>query len=1056
MNRLVVRGRSTALLLLLAVVAIEFGVHPPCVEAASAVATNIVQLERLASEEPLASHAICLEGDVWWVSRAEDRWVLHDDSGASEIEVELQGARPHAGQRVQLEGHGTIARIGARLRLGVKGPVVDNDGGHSMTEKSGGAYLRRGFNPIRLEWFNALESSGLQVEYEGPGLPRQPIPPRVLFRPSAGDGDALPGLMYQCYTGAWQMLPEVDLLIPVRTGVVSNFDISIAPRPENVALAFEGQLRVADPGLYVFHLRSDDGSRLFVGEPSFSLELIGTGQFPEPWPLAIGQVWSGYQSGAWATLEGRILRLKPAADGLAVELGAGPSRAWVEIADNSTQPAFLRPGARVRVTGFCQAVTTSEGARVAGTVLVPAFEHVQPLGPPSEQDVLRTNALADSGVSLLTKAAEVHRLSRDQAERGYPVRVRGVVTSVLPEHQAFTLQDSTRGLYVEDHSPERSRAPQVGEFLMVEGFTDPSLFAPIVKATVVRCLGMGQMPEPLKPTWDQLLNGSLDAQFVEMEGIVTAVEPEGISMLTRDGVIGVELRGPGLDAGVFKSFENALVRIRGCLFASWDYLTHQVQMGQVRVYDAELSVEEPPPADLFDCPAKSIAALLQFDSQAGAFQRVKVAGQVVGAGRAEHFLMQGGEGLRFQLMDSNHLQVGDLVLVVGFPELFGSASPMLREAVARKVGHAPLPPPVMLSAEDLVSAAHDSTWVQVEGLLVGVRRDSSGLILEIQSGVRSFIARLGSSEDSLEQLPAQTRLRLSGIYVGHGGGRSAEGEITGFELLVNAASDIVVLAKPPWWTLKHLLIVVSLLGCGLAVTMLWVTQLRRQVEQRSAELAIQIKERQHLEYERALEQERTRIAQDLHDELGSGITEISMLAARAKGAIGSDERGRRYLEAAWSKAREMVVSLDEIVWAMDPEHDSVSSLISYFSLYADRFLGLAGIGWRLEGPEDVPHRVVDSYHRHQLFLVFKEALNNVVRHADATEVRVRIRVHPHEIMLGISDNGRGLPAGVSGESQSGLNNMKVRVEKLRGRFEIASDPGQGTTLHVFLPFNQKP
>ena len=107
-------------------------------------------------------------------------------------------------------------------------------------------------------------------------------------------------------------------------------------------------------------------------------------------------------------------------------------------------------------------------------------------------------------------------------------------------------------------------------------------------------------------------------------------------------------------------------------------------------------------------------------------------------------------------------------------------------------------------------------------------------------------------------------------------------DITSFELLLNLAADIKVLARPPWWTLERLLVIVGVLVCVLAAAALWITQLHRQVEQRTAELEIQIRQRQNVEHQRAMEQERARIAQDLHDELGSGITEISMLAARAK------------------------------------------------------------------------------------------------------------------------------------------------------------------------------
>ena len=200
-----------------------------------------------------------------------------------------------------------------------------------------------------------------------------------------------------------------------------------------------------------------------------------------------------------------------------------------------------------------------------------------------------------------------------------------------------------------------------------------------------------------------------------------------------------------------------------------------------------------------------------------------------------------------------------------------------------------------------------------------------------------------------------------------------------------------------------------------------------------------------------MEQERARIARDLHDELGSSITEISMLAARTKSSSVLEENRGRHLEQMSVKAGEMVVALDEIVWAMNPTHDSLASLVSYFCLYAERFLGLANIHWQIEDKTGGSELVVNSRHRHQLFLAFKEALNNVVRHAGATEVRLQIQVERGELRLAIADNGRGLTLNDHDDAMDGLANMRKRIEKLGGRFEMSSEAGHGTVLRFNLP-----
>jgi signal transduction histidine kinase len=153
------------------------------------------------------------------------------------------------------------------------------------------------------------------------------------------------------------------------------------------------------------------------------------------------------------------------------------------------------------------------------------------------------------------------------------------------------------------------------------------------------------------------------------------------------------------------------------------------------------------------------------------------------------------------------------------------------------------------------------------------------------------------------------------------------------------------------------------------------------------------------------------------------------------------------------KARQMVATLDEIVWAMNPTHDSLASMVSYFSLYAERFLGLANIAWRLEGPFKPDDHAVDSRHRHQLFLAFKEALTNVVRHSGATEVRLNIQVEQGRIRLTIADNGRGWVEAGQSEGMDGVANMRTRLEKLGGRFEVNSKADEGTIVRFDLPLH---
>lgn len=263
-------------------------------------------------------------------------------------------------------------------------------------------------------------------------------------------------------------------------------------------------------------------------------------------------------------------------------------------------------------------------------------------------------------------------------------------------------------------------------------------------------------------------------------------------------------------------------------------------------------------------------------------------------------------------------------------------------------------------------------------------------------------------------------------------------------------ADVTPPGQPP----GQPLVAVVVLGGGLMVAGLWIAQLRRKVTERSAALKAQIQQRQKAEHQRLMEQERARIAHDLHDELGADIVEISMLATRAQDDVAGGAGEQRCLSQMVDKSRQMVAKLEEIVWAMNPEHDSLGDLVSYFSFFADRFLSLANIKLTVDTSAAAANLAVDARVRHQLFLGFKEALTNVVKHSGANEVRLVVRVTDETLRVEVADNGGGLrtPDAASG-SHEGIANMRRRMEKLGGQFEIAAVPGQGTTVKFLVPLN---
>jgi signal transduction histidine kinase len=433
-----------------------------------------------------------------------------------------------------------------------------------------------------------------------------------------------------------------------------------------------------------------------------------------------------------------------------------------------------------------------------------------------------------------------------------------------------------------------------------------------------------------------------------------------------------------------------------------------------------------------------------------------MSGQIVHERDGEWFLMDGLDGLRFFLREPAALQAGDLVEVVGFPSLTGP-SPVLREAVARKIGMGAVPPPKPLMTDNLFQAQHDATRVRVEAVLLSLSADQR--TLEMQTGLRRFAAHLESGDAPPKRLPVGSRLELTGVYAAQGGNRTAGGQIGSFELLLNSAADIQVVERPPFWTLPRLIVLVGALASVLVLAMIWIRLLHHKVEAGTAQLQKEVREREHAEHQRSMAQERARIARDLHDDLGSSLTEITMLATASPGlGLPSGEASER-LEQIAGKSRTMVHALDEIVWAVDPERDTLASVARYLASYAEEYLASCNVVCRVQIPNSLPSQVVSGQVRHELFLAVKEALNNAVRHGGATEITFKVRLSDDRMQILIVDNGRGFdvcaweggPESPGSSNGHGLANLRSRLEKLRGRCEFTSAPGAGTTVLLQLP-----
>jgi signal transduction histidine kinase len=204
----------------------------------------------------------------------------------------------------------------------------------------------------------------------------------------------------------------------------------------------------------------------------------------------------------------------------------------------------------------------------------------------------------------------------------------------------------------------------------------------------------------------------------------------------------------------------------------------------------------------------------------------------------------------------------------------------------------------------------------------------------------------------------------------------------------------------------------------------------------------------------ALERMRTAIATDLHDDIGSSLSQIAILSEVARVSGNGQGRPGEPLERVATLARELVDSMGDIVWSIRAEPHGMDSLIRRMREFGLDLLASQGIEFELRTPPPGHDVQLSLQERRQLFLVFKECLHNAARHSHGTTVIAGMRVVDRGIALTVEDDGVGLRNGeksLGWKGGTGIQNMRRRVESLGGRMQLTSKPGEGCRVEIHLP-----
>ncbi|HVT73174.1 MAG TPA: ATP-binding protein [Lacunisphaera sp.] len=727
-----------------------------------------------------------------------------------------------------------------------------------------------------------------------------------------------------------------------------------------------------------------------------------------------------------------------------------------QVEVRSIQLQRLPVGAEVEVAGR---VALYSGQWVIDEALYRPFE-AGPHAPNPSDATLRT-------------VAQVRALTASEAAQGQPVTLRGVVIWALPDRDFLFLQDYTGSVRVR-FDPAKTGEIRYDKFIEVKGVTRAEPFCPAVELASFTDLGSLSHPSARPITLDEALTGKEQGQWVELRGFLKGVAARDdwrwLEVTTPAGAFRAQLQST---AG-FIANPGSLVTVRGVCENSAD-AAGRVAGIMLRVpFLTDITVEEDAPADFYDLPRRAIRDLGQLSADGG-LRRVRIAGGVLDAEPDGSIYVQEGDAAVLVLgAGKPALAPGDQLEAVGVLGREGFRT-VLREAVWRKAGAAPVPAPLELDDPAQPPVGDDGRLVRVRGTLIGALVRPEHTRLTLQKGDTTFEAFIPrGAGDGSRVYAVGSGLELTGVCRLH---FDDSRRLLGAEIRLRGPADVVVFRAPQFWTLRRALVVVALLGGATVLGLAWIAALRRQVRRQTGQIRAQLQRQAALEAEvqRAARLESLGllaggIAHDFNNALTGimGYTSIAMLEPAAMAAAGDClkeiDRGAR-------RARELTQQLLTFAKGGDPVRGPVA-LATLVQECADAALPRSRVRYDCIAPAGLWNVHAD---RTQIAQVLAHLLQNAVqampRGGDlrielaneqlAPAARAGLAGGPY-VRLDVTDTGEGISAEnlprifepyftTRQAGGMGLATVYSIVKKHEGAIEVRSTVGQGSTFSVWLP-----
>lgn len=690
----------------------------------------------------------------------------------------------------------------------------------------------------------------------------------------------------------------------------------------------------------------------------------------------------------------------------------------------------------------------------------------------------------------ITRIADVRSLSREEAAKALPVRVRAVVTWRGLRDQ-LTVQDATSGVWVFVPDARRHgmwasddaafKAIRVGEVLEIEGVSYPGGYAPGIMPKTLRRVGEQPLPSarPMDPM--RFFNGAEDSQRVEVRGVVQGFQPAETGWLLE-----LKANSNRFTAEVPKSalpdpmvVVDAEVRVTGVAVTRIN-TRGEITMPRVFSSHADELVIEVPAVPPFEAPLAKLDRLLPFRPEPIGPHRLRVAGVVTYALPGKFLYVQdGNRAVRVETRSTEEFRAGDRVEAAGFAEMTRSVGTLVGAQV-RKIGTGIAPIAIAVAPEEIISlndaamragqlaSPHDfdGHLIRFRATLLAVQAIPDGKQparrLTLQSGEMIVTAALHAGDPTaIDALQTGSELEATGIvqleYTPVAAPRLSLMP-TRLEVVLRSGADITVVSAPSWWTTERLLGAVAVVAAGFGAALIWVRQLRRQVQRKTQQLATEMSARRDAAVEfQATLRERNRLAANLHDTLLQTMGGIGFqigACAREMSGLNPDSKPVALLTVAQRMLDHSVKELRSSVWALRSHPLQGKSLPQALQEFTER--ACAGHPIAIEIRPTGCLNGVPDFVAGNLLLAAQEAVHNAVKYARPRKLTLEIRRTEKRgwIAVVIRDDGIGFVPGTeagASEGHFGLSGMRERIERLDGTFTLKSAPGQGTSIHLEVP-----